>query len=325
MRKLSTWRNALMLSLFSLLLITTACKDDEPSPAKITAENFEVTMDENPEAGDPIGSLEVTTDKGTLAFSLQSESVSGAFAVNAETGALSVQSAEKFDFETNPVLTAVVLAKNGKSELGVTVKVNLQKVIWTGEDLTFTKAHNVDWTLTANQDKITDLVTFTRQNKGPIYNYKWWQTTFEGDATYDDLYDDFWNSDGSEKEFTREGGTIGIRWAILDNTGASTETWNDFELYGTLGDPTHFYSFHNIASIIRKLEDGTNVIGVPDNFSVEEEGGSIDENAGTDMPLLVGKKLGVWLVEEDIYLTLTFTTWGADGDNTIAYTRSTKD
>ncbi|HEY9044937.1 MAG TPA: cadherin repeat domain-containing protein [Ohtaekwangia sp.] len=318
-----TWRQAAFFVLLSALVVV-GCKDEETPPV-ITASDFEVTVDENLPAGTELGSLTVATDKGTLTLSIQSQSVTGAINVDATSGKLSVGDAAKFDYETNPVLTAVVLAQNEGVEKTINVKVNLQKVIWEGANLTFTKDNNADWTIATVQDKITDKVILTRQNKGPIYNYQWWQNNFSSDATYNDLYDDFWNDTRSEREFTREGGTIGIRWAILDNTGASTDTWDKFELYGTLGDPAHFYSLHNIASILTQLESGVNVTGVPDNFSIEMEGGEVNENAGTNMPLLVGKKLGVWLVEEDIYFTLTFTKWGADGDNGISYTRSTKD
>jgi hypothetical protein len=320
-----SWRYVAFLSFLSFVFVATSCKDDEPAPPVVTVADFEVTIDETPESNTSLGTLQASTDKGTLAFTLQSESVSGAFAVNATTGALSVLDGSKFDFETDPVLTAVVLVKNGGVESNIDVKVNLQKIIWTGANLTFTKAHGSDWKLAANQDKITAKVILTRQSKGPIYNYQWWQTAFSSDATFTDLNDDFWNSTSSEREFTREGGTKGIRWAILDDTGLTNEMWDNFKLYGTLGDPTHFYSLHNIASIIPTVEGGTNVVGIPDNFGIQYEGGDINENSGTEMPSLVGKKLGVWLVEEDIYFTLTFTSWGADGDNSISYTRSTKD
>lgn len=326
MKNVFTWRYIYVLTFLSLVFVAIGCSDDdEPAPV-ITVADFEITLDENPATGTALGTLNVTTDKGTLAFSLQSESVSGAFAVDAATGALTVLDKTKFDYEVNKTLTAVVLVKNGNVESIVNVKVNLQKIIWTGANVTFEKAAGVDWTLAVNYDKITDKVIITRQNQGPIYNYQWWLDNFGGDATYADLYDDFWDSDGSEKEFTRQGGTQGVRWAILDDTGATTETWADFNLYGTLGDSTHFYSFHNIASIITSLEAGSNVVDIPDDFSITYEGGEVNEDAGTNMSLLVGKKLAIWLVDEDIYLTLTFTKWGKGGtDNSVAYTRSTKD
>lgn len=38
------------------------------------------------------------------------------------------------------------------------------QTIWAGTDLTFTKAANADWTLEANQDRLTNNVWITRQN-----------------------------------------------------------------------------------------------------------------------------------------------------------------
>ncbi|MBL0744716.1 cadherin repeat domain-containing protein [Chryseolinea lacunae] len=284
---------------------------------------FEITIDENPKAETALGTLKATTSKGTLSYTLQSESVTGAFAVNSTTGVLSVLNSSLFDFEKNETLTAVITVSNGKKQAALNVKVNLQKIIWTGEDLVFTKASGADWTQAENYDKISDKVIFTRQTSGPIYNYQWWLDTFDGDATFDDLNDDFWDGTSSTREFTRQGGTNGVRWAILDDTGSSTDAWSEFNLYGTLGDPAHFYSFHNIASMITQLEQNSAVTGAVDNFSVTD---GVNESSGTDMPGLVGKKLGVWLVEEDIYFTLTFNTWGSGkSNNTISYTRSTKD
>lgn len=76
--------------------------------------------------------------------------------------------------------------------------------------------------------------------------------------------------------------------------------------------------------MIRSLNPENNVISVIDDFTIETQNGS---EYGTKMPLLVGKKLGIWLVEEDIYLTLTFNEWGSgdeDKQGSISYTRSTK-
>lgn len=42
--------------------------------------------------------------------------------------------------------------------------------VWTGLDYTFTKAPFADWTLEANQDRITDSVWITRKNLEGIFN-----------------------------------------------------------------------------------------------------------------------------------------------------------
>jgi hypothetical protein len=43
-------------------------------------------------------------------------------------------------------------------------------IIWNGPTINFSKADNADYTLEENQDRITNNVWITRQNRGPIYN-----------------------------------------------------------------------------------------------------------------------------------------------------------
>jgi hypothetical protein len=201
--------------------------------------------------------------------------------------------------------------------------------IWKSGSKTFTKASDADWTLAANQDKITSKTIFTRQDAGPIYNYKWFQDEFGEDADFGDICHDFW--DGCDApatlEFTPTGGTQGIKWAILEDTDGVDES---FTAFGELGKPDNFYSFHNIATILTYLEDGYTFVDVEDVFNVNFLDGSLapTTRSGTYMPGLVGKKLGVWLVEENIYFYLTFTQWGSMDDelssNAISYTRTTK-
>lgn len=321
--KYRSTRVLLLAGLFASATVISSCNDDE-NPPKVTAQDFEVTIDENPEADFEIGTIDASTDKGTLSYEIESQSVAGAIAVDAASGTITVADPTKFDFETNPEITAVVNASSKGTTTPVNVTINLQKIIWTGPATTFTKAHGADWTLAANQDRITATVAITRQNSGPIYNYQWWMDTFDADATSDDLVDDFWNNTNSTREFTRSGGTIGIRWAILDNTGATdNEAWAAFDLYGTLGDPTHFYSFHNICSMLTALEDNTAVTGVQDDFYHLN---GTDTYSGTNMPYLVGKKLAMYIVDEEIYMTVTFSQWGSGGsNNSVAYSRSTPD
>jgi hypothetical protein len=44
------------------------------------------------------------------------------------------------------------------------------QTIWTGSTLTFSKENNTDWTLEANQDRITNNVWITRANNQGIFN-----------------------------------------------------------------------------------------------------------------------------------------------------------
>lgn len=201
------------------------------------------------------------------------------------------------------------------------------QTIWTGADLTFTKTGSSDWTLEANQDRLTNNVWITRQNKKSIYNYKWWQDNFSADATSEDLNFDFWNSDWEgavSQTFTSTGGTKGIKWALSDDTGSNAD-WSGYN-YGTLGNSANFYSFNNIIQIIEILEDETgdfSTISVSDDFTVSFNG--FDFDTPDIGHYIVGKKFGVWLVDDDIYLTLTFNSWGSGASGgAFTYTRSTE-
>ncbi len=46
----------------------------------------------------------------------------------------------------------------------------VEPIIWSGPSMTFEKADSADWTLAANQDRITDNVWITRQDKWSIFN-----------------------------------------------------------------------------------------------------------------------------------------------------------
>ena len=152
---------------------------DESIATVITASDLSVSIDENPEAGASLGTIEATVNTGSLQFSLVSQSVAGALALNASTGAVTVADAALFDFETVQSLTASIRVSSGSVSEDVTVTITLTDVdevdagftIWTGATLTFNKSSGGDPTLASQQDAITDNVKITRGNTGgQIYN-----------------------------------------------------------------------------------------------------------------------------------------------------------
>ncbi len=50
--------------------------------------------------------------------------------------------------------------------------VGQSKGIWTGDDISFSKANSADWTSAQNQDRITDSIWITRRNDQGLINYK---------------------------------------------------------------------------------------------------------------------------------------------------------
>jgi hypothetical protein len=110
---------------FSLPL---ACGDDV-GPIKITASNFEVTIAENPNNGTVLGTIEAEANRGNMTFALQTPAnFTGAMALNATTGELTVADWSFFDFETYPTITGEVTITNGQVEKTVSVTITLTDV-----------------------------------------------------------------------------------------------------------------------------------------------------------------------------------------------------
>ena len=152
---------------------------DESITTVITASNLSVSIDENPEAGASLGTIEASVNTGSLQFSLVSQSTDGAMTVNSSTGVVTIADAALFDFETVQNLTANIRISSGSVSEDVTVTITLTDIdevnagftIWTGATLTFNKSSGGDPTQASQQDAITDNVKITRGNTGgQIYN-----------------------------------------------------------------------------------------------------------------------------------------------------------
>ncbi len=99
---------------------------------ELNAYDLNVTMDEDPNNGQFIGSLQADGD-GTLSFSITTESLGGAFTINSSTGAVFVNSGSLFDFESSPVLTAIITVDNSVQTTTVNVTVTLNNVDEIGD------------------------------------------------------------------------------------------------------------------------------------------------------------------------------------------------
>jgi surface protein len=94
----------------------------------VTAEDFSVTIDENPEAKQSLGTLKATTTEGTLSYALASQTPEGALSIDASTGELTVADITKFDYEVNKTITAQAVATAGAVSDTAIVTVTLKDV-----------------------------------------------------------------------------------------------------------------------------------------------------------------------------------------------------
>lgn len=116
--------------LLTLSVLVLSCnKDEAVLPTIITATDFSASIDENPSGGQTIGMIAASTNQGTLTFTLVSQSIPDALAVNSTSGQISVLNASKFDFETNPTLSGVVKLSSNGTEKNVTITVTLKNVV----------------------------------------------------------------------------------------------------------------------------------------------------------------------------------------------------
>lgn len=121
------------LMLFALIVI--ACGEDEmstdldkmdpDSDAVVTTENLTATVNNGPAKGLVIGTVKGEANEGNLTFSIKSQTPTGALAIDAESGELSVNNATLFDFSTNPEIVAIVNVTNGEvsKEANITITV----------------------------------------------------------------------------------------------------------------------------------------------------------------------------------------------------------
>lgn len=210
----------------------------------------------------------------------------------------------------------------------------VETVIWTGADDSFTKAANADWAKDPfSQDQLTENIYLTRSTEGYITNIQWWVNVIG--AFPDEANDLPWEYYGRKAQnppsanvgdVDPSGGPQGIRWAILEQ-GGNTAAWDNFDWYGELGDPTHYYSLNNIVTICALLNDNETPLNIVDDFGIDNTIGipqeAEDYTAGNVLQNLENVTLGVWLVEDDIYFTLTFTELPFLGGGAMSYTRST--
>lgn len=141
-----------VVALVAILLTTviwTACKDEEdPEPVvTVSAEEFSTTIDENPDNGQNLGTLEAhASDSSAVSFSLKEQSVEGALALSS-SGVLTVADPSPFDFETQTEITATYLAVSGTVRDSASIIVTISDV---DEEISFISAEDFSVTIDEN-------------------------------------------------------------------------------------------------------------------------------------------------------------------------------
>ena len=118
-------------SLLFLVLVCFSCdsKYELDLDEEIISKNFIATMDENPENGFEIGTIEATSGYGRINYTVLSQSPEGAISVLDKTiggGVITVADASVFDFETNPLIEASVRIFNPDDSDTIKIELTLR-------------------------------------------------------------------------------------------------------------------------------------------------------------------------------------------------------
>ncbi|MCB0280478.1 MAG: cadherin repeat domain-containing protein, partial [Calditrichaeota bacterium] len=107
-------------TIFDTALVTVNLQDlDDGSGITLTLSNFQATINENPFHGQAIGQIQSSVSSGSIQFVLISQSIDSAISVHPSTGFIFVDKESVFDFETNPLITALVA---GNSSIDPNIK-----------------------------------------------------------------------------------------------------------------------------------------------------------------------------------------------------------
>ena len=154
----------LMNALFLVITSFVSCGSDDVD-VLVNANNFETSIDENPEMDQVIGTLIATTNQGVLNYSIISQTPMNALAINKLSGVITVKDTNAFDFETNSLIEADVMVSVGSVSDMVLARIALNDIdegIFKGNVVITTQAelesctalnyHTIDGDLTISDD-----------------------------------------------------------------------------------------------------------------------------------------------------------------------------
>lgn len=103
------------LSLLFLLSISvfTSCSSDVDNIGSIRTEDFSITMEENPNPNQVIGTVKGYNIQESISFSIIEQNPEGAFSINSTSGLLKVADASVFKFNANPIITGTIRVSDG--------------------------------------------------------------------------------------------------------------------------------------------------------------------------------------------------------------------
>ncbi len=124
---ITTYAKQATLTLCIILFISCGNDDDTdigPDNSINAQDLISMTIDENPETGQSIGTINATSNL-PLTFSILEQAFTNAIVLNPSTGELTVGDASFFNFEINPAIQGVIEISNGLETISVDLRIDL--------------------------------------------------------------------------------------------------------------------------------------------------------------------------------------------------------
>ena len=121
----------IILCCLTIFLLTSGCSKDDLD--LFVVNDFKVTMNENPNQDQLIGTIPYEVNKGTTNFIITSQNVPNAISINNSSGlkmaSIYVNEPTLFDFEMNPVIEATVKVNRVMTHLDFSQEILESKTI----------------------------------------------------------------------------------------------------------------------------------------------------------------------------------------------------
>jgi len=192
----------------------------------VTANPFTVTIDENPSAGQVLGTVSASADgDATITYSIVAGQNGPAFNINSSTGELSVANEVIFDYENSPTILATYEASTGTRSTTSSITINLNDVF---EAAPGSVPFITTWQTTAPGQSIT---IPTNPNFGTIhydFTIDWGDGTVETNQNFNPNHS-YANAGTYTISITGKFAGIYIANSALKNSILSIEQWGNIE------------------------------------------------------------------------------------------------
>ena len=120
--------------LIGISFLVSCSNDEEPQEQEIeitvnALENINFTIDENPEEKQKIGTIQGSTNKGSVSFSIIEQTPPNSFSLISNTGDIFVNDPSIYDYETTPNIIASIKVSNGDVFKNSTITITLNDLI----------------------------------------------------------------------------------------------------------------------------------------------------------------------------------------------------